>query len=212
MAKQESFFWTSYSDLMTSMFFIMLVLFVLVVALLHRKIGDIDAERKATTEQLQVIKEIEEATHNIDSTYFVYNPEYKKHVLNITVQFKTGIADMDDIDSITQNDLIKAGESIQTFIEKITEEHPEVQYLLVIEGQASKDAYQKNYELSYRRALALKQLWDDRCIRFGKKCEVVIGGNGDGKLSGTNFMREEKESKNQRFLIHILPKTSIPEK
>ena len=38
------------------------------------------------------------------------------------------------------------------------------------------------------------------------------GGNGDGKLSGTGFMREKNESDNQRFLIHILPKTSIPKK
>ena len=35
--KKESFFWTSYSDLMTSLFFIMLVLFILVVVLLHKR-------------------------------------------------------------------------------------------------------------------------------------------------------------------------------
>ena len=102
--------------------------------------------------------------------------------------------------------------SIQRFIERITAEHPEVQYLLVVEGQASRDKFSRNYELSYNRALTLKRLWEDNNIDFGKKCEVVIGGNGDGKLSGTGFMREPIESKNQRFLIHILPKTSIPEK
>ena len=35
--KRESFFWTSYSDLMTSLFFIMLTLFVLVIVLLHKR-------------------------------------------------------------------------------------------------------------------------------------------------------------------------------
>ena len=35
--KKESFFWTSYSDLMTSLFFIMLVLFILVIFLLHKR-------------------------------------------------------------------------------------------------------------------------------------------------------------------------------
>ena len=35
--KKESFFWTSYSDLMTSLFFIMLTLFVLVIVLLHKR-------------------------------------------------------------------------------------------------------------------------------------------------------------------------------
>lgn len=212
MAKKESFFWTSYSDLMTSMFFVMLVLFVCVVALLHRRMTEIDAERKATTEQLRVIKEIEEATHTIDTKYFEYRPEHKKHVLKIQVQFNKGSADIDDIDSETQEELISAGKSIQRFIERITAEHPEVQYLLVVEGQASRDKFSRNYELSYNRALTLKRLWESNNIDFGKKCEVVIGGNGDGKLSGTGFMREPIEAKNQRFLIHILPKTSIPEK
>lgn len=231
MAKKESFFWTSYSDLMTSMFFVMLVLFVLVVALLHRRMSDIDAERKVSAAKLQFIKEVEEATHTIDTTYFEYKPEYKKHVLRIPVHFDDRSSDIDDIDIETQEKLIEAGKAIQKFIEKITGEHPEVQYLLIIEGQASRDSYGRNYELSYERALALKQLWEgnkynehrkrwerdeeredkDR-INFGNKCEVVIGGNGDGRLSGTGFMREKNNKLNQRFLIHILPKTSIPEK
>lgn len=212
MAKKESFFWTSYSDLMTSMFFVMLVLFVCVVALLHRRMTEIDAERRATAEQIRVIKEIEEATHTIDTTFFEYRPEHKKHVLNIEVQFKRGSADIEDIDEVTQYKLVLAGQSIQKFIDRITKKHPEVQYLLVVEGQASRDNYNKNYELSYNRALTLKKLWEENDINFGQKCEVVIGGNGDGKLSGTGFMRDKPESKNQRFLIHILPKTSIPEK
>ncbi len=212
MARKESYFWTSYSDLMTSMFFVMLVLFVLVVALLHKKITEIDAERNATKAQLEVIREIENSTQNIDSNYFTYNAENRKHVLNIKVQFEKGSADIDDIDEDTQRELIRAGKKVQYFIYDITRKHPEIKYLLVIEGQASRDAFRRNYELSYERALALKKLWENEGIMFGNKCEVVIAGNGDGKLSGTGFMRETDEQRNQRFLIHILPKTSIPEK
>ena len=47
--KKESFFWTSYSDLMTSLFFVMLVLFILVIVLLHKRM-------EATEAQLQEIK------------------------------------------------------------------------------------------------------------------------------------------------------------
>ena len=54
MAKKESYFWTSYSDLMTSMFFIMLVLFVLAIALLHRHMDEIEKERRT----LFIIKNI----------------------------------------------------------------------------------------------------------------------------------------------------------
>lgn len=212
MAKKESFFWTSYSDLMTSMFFVMLVLFISAVVLLHKKIVDIDEERRATEEQLRIIKEIEEATKTIDTRYFEYSPEHKKHVLKTIVKFQTGSANINDIDFLTQYELIQAGKSVQLFITNITKKYPEIQYLLVIEGQASKDSYYRNYELSYERALSLKKLWEKRGVNFGGKCEVVIGGNGDGSLYGTGFMRESIEKNNQRFLIHILPKSSIPKK
>lgn len=210
MAKKESYFWTSYSDLMTSMFFIMLVLFVLAIALLHRHMDEIDKERRATQEQLRIIEEIEEATKTIDTRYFEYSPEHKKHVLTTKVHFPAEKHELHYIDQFTQRELINAGKAIANSISNITQKYPEVQYILVIEGQASKDNYAQNYELSYNRALTLKILWEQNNINFGNKCEVVIGGNGDGKLYGTGFMRDPIESNNQRFLIHILPKTSIP--
>lgn len=210
MAKKESYFWTSYSDLMTSMFFIMLVLFVLAVALLHRHMDEIDKERRATQEQLRIIEEIEEATKTIDTRYFEYSSEHKKHVLTTKVHFPAKKHELHYIDKFTQRELINAGKAIANSISNITQKYPEVQYILVIEGQASKDNYAQNYDLSYNRALTLKILWEKNNINFGNKCEVVIGGNGDGKLYGTGFMRDPIESNNQRFLIHILPKTSIP--
>jgi hypothetical protein len=194
------------------MFFIMLVLFVLAVALLHRHMDEIDKERRATQEQLRIIEEIEEATKTIDTRYFEYSPEHKKHVLTTKVHFPAEKHELRYIDQFTQRELINAGKAIANSISNITQKYPEVQYILVIEGQASKDNYAQNYELSYSRALTLKILWEKNNINFGNKCEVVIGGNGDGKLYGTGFMRDPIESNNQRFLIHILPKTSIPKK
>ena len=48
-------FWTGYSDLMTSLFFVMLMLFVLTIVLLHNRIN-------ATERQLAKIKEIGRAS------------------------------------------------------------------------------------------------------------------------------------------------------
>jgi len=204
--KRESFFWTSYSDLMTSLFFVMLVLFVLTIALLHRKMVDIENEKKATQAQLDKIKEIEEAVNRIDSAYFDYNNIYKKHVMKIRVNFPVGVSNMNVIDNYTQNELKKAGHSIQNSLKRISQEYPEIKYLLIIEGQASKDNYPRNYELSYERALALSRFWSDNTIDFGSNCEVLISGSGIG---GT--MRESEELINQRFLIHIVPKPGIIE-
>ncbi len=209
--KKESYFWASYSDLMTSLFFVMLVLFVLTIALLHKRMVEIDKERKlaeieriATEKELNKIKEVQKATENIDPKYFDYRSEYKKHILTISVWFSAGSADINNISNDTQLELKNAGQSIQRFINKNAKDG--IQYLLIIEGQASRDWYSRNYELSYERALALKRFWDNNEISFGSSCEVLISGSGDGKLSGTDFMREKDEKTNQRFLIHIVPK------
>jgi len=204
--KKESFFWTSYSDLMTSMFFVMLVLFVLTIALLHRKMVDIDKDKKTSQAQIDKIKEIDEAVKNIDTTYFEYKQVYKKHILKIRVNFPIGVSHINVIDLHTQNELINAGRSIQSTLKKISREYPKIQYLLVIEGQASKDNYSRNYELSYERALALRRLWSDKNIDFGNNCEVLISGSGIG-----GSMRENEEYLNQRFLIHLIPKPGMIE-
>ncbi len=202
--KKESYFWASYSDLMTSLFFVMLVLFVLTIALLHKRMIEIEEMRKATEQQLEKIKEVQKATESIDKKYFDYREKYKKHVLNIDVAFRTGSSNIDDVSYSTKVDLINAGKAIRTLIRKYSKE--DVQYLLIIEGQASRDYYSKNYELSYERALALMKHWNRNAIKFGDNCEVIICGSGDGMLSGTGHMRENNEIDNQRFLIHIVPK------
>ena len=207
--KKESFFWTSYSDLMTSLFFVMLVLFILVIVFLHKQMEAAEAQlqkMEATEAQLQEIKKVEESTKDLSKDYFEYRPEYKKYVLNIQVRYPAGKSDLNTIiasDKDTQLDkLANAGKEIQDFLDK----HKENQYVLIVEGQASKDNYTYNYELSYQRALALMRFWvDSRGIKFGNNCEILISGSGDGKLD-THSMRETVETENQRFLIHILPK------
>ena len=197
--KKESFFWTSYSDLMTSLFFVMLVLFILVIVLLHKRM-------EATEAQLQEIKKVEESTKDLSKDYFEYRPEYKKYVLNIQVRYPAGKSDLNTIIALDKeeqlNKLANAGKEIRDFLNN----HIENQYVLIVEGQASKDNFTYNYELSYQRALALMRfLVEDREINFGNNCEILISGSGDGKLD-THSMRETVETENQRFLIHILPK------
>lgn len=198
--KKESFFWTSYSDLMTSLFFVMLVLFILVIVLLHKRM-------EATEAQLQEIKKVEQSTKDLSRDYFQYRPDYKKYVLTIQVRYPAGKSDLVDMISNDKenqlNQLTAAGREIQKFLRN----HSENQYILIIEGQASKDNYPYNYELSYQRALGLMRYWiEDSNISFGKNCEILISGSGDGKLD-THSMRETgNERDNQRFLIHILPK------
>lgn len=204
--KKESYFWTSYSDLMTSLFFIMLVLFVLVIALLHQRLV-------ATKTELDEIKKVEESTKNLSKDYFEYKKEYKKYVLKISVNYPAGQSDINFLPLETKEKLKEAGLEVKNFLLK-NKEH---QYILIIEGQASKFRYDDcipdeygNYRLSYRRALGLIQYWATDCnIKFGENCEIQIAGSGDGILPIPSSIREEEERKNQRFLIHILPKNII---
>lgn len=211
MAKEsKSFFWASYADLMTSLFFVMLTLFIVVIIALNN--ARIDAIEQTAELQAKIDKadEINNATRELDtkhSEYFEYFPEYKKHKLGVTVNFPMSSASMSNIPATTKEDLIKAGRILQDFINKTTSSNPHIQYLLIIEGQASRDKSIYNYELSYQRALSLKKFWEANGVSFNdKNCEVLICGSGDGRLSGTGLMREKTEVLNQRFLIYILPK------
>lgn len=203
--KKESFFWTSYSDLMTSLFFVMLVLFVLVIVMLNKQLRTQEEylrTQEVKLEEYEKIEEIRKSLENIDTRYFEYSSLYKKHILKINVNFPKGKSDINEISQKVLDDLYNAGKAIKSQIEHAMEENKDVQYLLIIEGQASKDSYTRNYELSYERALALHRYWQNSNIDFGKNCEVIIAGSGVG---GT--MRSNNESENQRFLIHIIPKT-----
>lgn len=198
--KKESFFWTSYSDLMTSLFFVMLVLFILTISMLHSKI-------KATEEQLEKIQEIEESVKNINPEYFQYDSVFKRHTLkNISVSFRTSSSNIYDISQEQLNRLLEMGKSIKMFVDEAVQKNNNVKYILILEGQSSKDGYSRNYELSYERALALYKFWWQNGVIFDQnKCEVIISGSGQASL-----FREKPDNArnkvNQRFVIHIIPK------
>ncbi len=198
---KKSFFWASYADLMSSLFFIMLVLFVLTVIMLQKQV-------KATEAEINKIKEIQNAISNIDSTYFAYNAEHKKHILKIDVGFQINSADITDIELETRQQLLNAGKAINQFIKEACQKY-NAQYLLIIEGQASKDNFIRNNELSYERALALVNYWKNNGVYFNsEQCEVIVSGSGQ---DGTLRIQPDIPGnvKNQRFLIHILPKPGV---
>lgn len=209
--KKESFFWTSYSDLMTSLFFVMLTLFVLAIALLHREVVQIGKERDATNEELAKINEIRDAIQSIDerSRYFSYDAVYKRHILKTKVKFHAGSYDINNLDQATKDTLVAVRDEIKNLLDELMAKDGTASYLLIIEGQASKDNYPFNNQLSYERALSLFKFWfpnqkEETTLQFyNLPCEVVIAGAGcmDGKP------KAEKNEDNQRFLIQIMPKS-----
>lgn len=202
--KKESFFWTSYSDLMTSLFFVMLVLFVSVIAVMGKRMG-------ATQKELEDIKKVQRSTDELrdKNEYFKYDSINKKFVLRMEVKYPKGESDLGKMVAEDKEKQLSKLEAAGVEIKQFLDRHKENKYIIIIEGQASKEPkvqYYRNYELSYERALGLMRFWNH--LNFGDNCEILISGSGDGTLK-TNSQRESVESENQRFLIHILPKNIL---
>lgn len=172
---------------------------------------NIDDERKATQTQLDKITEIQKAAENIDDKYFEYDSIFKRHTIkNINVSFQTGSPNIYDISDIDRLKLLKAGRAIYKFMSDARKSLPDAQYLLIIEGQSSKDDYVRNYELSYERALALYKYWLLHSVAVNNldNCEIIISGSGQtSKFRVQPDVPTNKD--NQRFVIHIIPKPGL---
>ena len=198
--KSNDFFWLSYADLMTSLFFVMLVLFILVFSIMKYQQGKL-IER---IEEYEKIEEIKLAINSIDTNFFKYDSVYKKHILNINTHMSTGLFDINTLPIFTRDNLIEAGKSIKELIKNLPS-NEDINYLIIVEGQASKDNWPGNDILSYERALSLKYFWLNSGIDFTQinNCELVIAGSGQ---EGVPRLQPDTVPNNQRFLIHIIPK------
>lgn len=194
--KGAGFFWPSFTDLMTSLFFIMLVLYVLTFLKLTY-------QQKATEEQLKKIKEIQAAVTELPREYFAYDSTYKRFSLVQNIEFERGK------DVLKQDDevyLSKVGESISKLIKDLAAKYAgqDIKYVVIIEGMASNDNYSDNFPLSYKRAWAVLKLWQrENIVPDPKVCEVQVAGSGTG---GIGRYPSKDEIKNQRILIQIVPK------
>lgn len=194
--KGSGFFWPSFTDLMTSLFFIMLVLYVLTYLKLTN-------QQRATEQQLNKIKEIQAAVKELPQDYFQYDSIYKRFSLVQNIEFERG---QDIIKPMYEQYLIDVGVSIKDLISNLKSKYvqQDIKYVVVIEGMASNDNYFDNYPLSYKRAWAVMKLWQRENVMPDQSvCEVQVAGSGTG---GIGRFPHNEEFKNQRILIQIVPK------
>lgn len=229
--KSKSSFWPSYVDIMTTLFAIMLVLFVVSYSRFKVKQKELEEFKDKYEEIMSIYK----AVDNIDPEYFEFNKDYLKHIFKIQVNYQAGAFTLDKLRQDAPNSpeysvaeanairqqIIDAGEEIKHTIlnlQKNDSLRTDIKYLVVIEGQASADGYGyrtgkydpyfNNDVLSYQRALNLHKFWKEQAnIDFTQmdKCELVIAGSGEGGVPRADRISANDDSKNQRFLIHIVP-------
>lgn len=213
--KKRDFFWLSYSDLMTSLFFVMLVLFVLMYSMQSKLIGDLNKANdglRAEKEELERIMQIDKQFEPlIKSGKFVYFPNTKKFVAKDLIGHEIFEPNKTIILAQYIQATIDVGREVESLLKKLSQENPDFSYQLVIEGnmanffdrRISKDN-DLGYKMSYERALAVYQLWRNKGIDLRKyNTEILICGSGFNGLD-----RDRIEENNKRFSIQIIPKIS----
>jgi hypothetical protein len=212
---RRDFFWPSYVDLMTALFLVMLVLFVLSYKRFQDKQASLEQAKARLEVQLKEKKKIDEIRAALarleDPRYFVYNQRYKRYELNFPVEFQ---AQRYDLPAEARQPLIQAGRFLLQQMEAL-DRADNVQYLVVVEGRAAKnptlpDTDPRNLDgagvrqLSYNRAMEVIRLWESGGLRFPANLELVAAGSGFKGVGRYTGLREE--AKNKRFIIQIQPK------
>lgn len=205
-------FWPSYTDLMTSLFFVMLVLYILTYVRLNATI-------QLQANKLKIIETVEANLQPLktETSLFIYEQQYKRFKLAFDVKFENDQYQLipGQLDNYEQtiSHIEKAGLKLKSIIDHLKQERAsderlkQVSYVVVIAGYASRTGEElHNYELSYKRALKLKDYWKSKGIDFEASeyeelVDLQIAGNGWGGIG-----RLPLQADNQRFLIQIFPK------
>ncbi len=217
---KKSLFWTSYSDLMTSLFFAMLVLFVVVVVAMgtvNKQLKDALNRAEITIEQQNQVLKLQEQFQTLaGSTSLDYDEEkrmfYAKDFVGIEIfQPNEAVIKQEFINKVDE-----VGADIKNIIDSLNKANSNFKYQLVIEGTAAipykelragtynKDNYDM-YLLSYRRALALYKRWQHLNFRESNT-EIIIAGSGFNGINRDKVL----EDNNKRFVIQIIPKIDRP--
>lgn len=195
-------FWPSYVDIMTTLFAIMLVLFVVS----YSRFKNREELLESLVEQYENIITVYSTVGSIDSTdYFNYYQEHKKHLFTVDVEYQRRAYKVDELklDTIDKraadnkrDSIIEAGKIIENTILQLEKSEvfnskgnldDNIKFLVVIEGQSSrvkfnKSNWENNYTLSYLRAQFLNEFWKANNIDLASlpKCELIISGSGEG--------------------------------
>ena len=226
-SNKKSLFWTSFSDLMTSMFFAMLVLFVVVVVAmgaanrnLQQTIIELEEAKKraeATAEQLTQITQLSEQFETLTtSSSLGYDADKRMFYAKDFVGIEIFHSNTDTIKNEYLETVTNVGNDLQNILKQLNSNNKNFKYLLVIEGTAAIPWEQKisgtynpdspaMYDLSYRRALALYNKWKHLNLRR-YNTEIIIAGSGFNGINRDNI----NEDNNKRFIIQIIPKIDKP--
>jgi len=201
-------FWPAITDLMVSMFVVVLLILVF-------SYGSFIGKVKVTQEDKELLEAVDEALKSLDQRYFYYDPTLKRHILKVDVLFASN-------DSIILQEsiepLITAGRILYEKLDSLQKntKSANLEFLVILEGNTAisyieggvtnkSKSPDTGYRLSFARALSLFNLWKNNGLNFRdnfERIELIVAGSGYfGKSRDP-----QNEARNRRFTIQITPK------
>jgi hypothetical protein len=233
--KKSNFFWVGFADLMTSLFFIMLVLFIVTVVVLEHKMKEnveiINNNKNIIEENEKLISELKENEKDLnieneklnkllkieeqfkpleDNSNFVYLNECKKFVASKLIGQEIFKPNEVLIKKEFINITLEAGITLELFLSELNDVNPTMSYLLVIEGNMANrfdKSINKDDEWGYKKSY-------QRALAVYKLWQInsidLRIYNVEVMICGSGFngvCRDVVEENNKRFSIQIIPKT-----
>jgi hypothetical protein len=204
--KHKDFFWMSFSDLMTSLFFVVLVLYVLTYVMLKKEQNKLEIENENLNQILQLEQQFKPLQNDND---FIYLPNCKKYISKELNSIEIFEPNQSNILEKYKSSTIKVGNRLEKLLQGLKLANSNFSYLIIIEGNMANswdkkfsDDNEYGYKKSYERALAVYNLWSNHNIDLRKyNSEILISGSGFNGLC-----RDKIEENNKRFSIQIIPK------
>lgn len=207
--KRDGFFWVSYTDLMISLFFIMLAIAAI-------SVYQIDEARRVSEEKLRRIEEIQETVRNLQNIKTAGGEpmfQYRNNRFETKkISFARGEYQIAEADKPY---LREVGIKLR---ELVSGAKDGAGYLIVIEGGADPtgNCWESVFALSYRRAYSLWELWLSQGIDLkrpgvsdlqisGSGDQIPIPCNNDERVPIANSLSDADRDNLRRFSIHVLP-------
>ena len=235
---KESFFWTSYSDLMTSLFFVMLVLFVMSLVIVNHNNDRIKSQNEELIQlrdslqqakdslqyaldkamitiekQKRLIKIDEQFNPLIESGIFKYYPETRKFVAKDFMGVEIFEPNQSEILPRYKDKVEELGDSLYSQLRRLSENNPDFKYQMIIEGNVA-NRYDYRIDKDDMRGYKLSYERALAVYMLWRKRKIDLRKyNTEVLICGSGFNgldRDPKEENNKRFSIQIIPKVSSP--
>ena len=238
--EKDKLFWVSYADLMTSLFFVFLIVLAVVIYTyvnkdviqlskeleqakkenvnLGSKNKELQEQRDnayASLNQVKAIIDIEKQFKPLmNSDNFLYLPKSNKYVARDFLGVEIFDPNQNAIKEEYIDKTLHIGKVLANFLKKLHKTNPEFKYILVIEGNTA-NTYDHKFANDSNPGYVLSYGRALAVYRLWQRNNIDLRKyNTEVLICGSGFNgldRDKNEDNNKRFTIQIIPKVQSPQ-